>query len=129
MWLHQTCERDPDTFHARRNIDPGGPFTPGALMPLCILTMLSVMENIDSNLTKAAATFGGRGGPTFWRVYFPLSVPGIVAGGEVTTLPKQMWDDALLRVSPALAAAATLLLIFMSFVILASKFLRRRSNK
>jgi ABC-type spermidine/putrescine transport system permease subunit I len=52
-----------------------------ALMPLCVLTMLSVMENIDANLTKAASTLGARGGPAFWRVYFPLSVPGVAAGG------------------------------------------------
>ena len=52
-----------------------------ALMPLCILTMLSVMENIDRNLVSAASTLGARGGQAFWRVYFPLSVPGIAAGG------------------------------------------------
>ncbi|MEW6264324.1 MAG: ABC transporter permease subunit [Thermodesulfobacteriota bacterium] len=52
-----------------------------ALMPLCILTMYSVMENIDPNLVKAAATLGGRGGPSFWRIYFPLSFPGVAAGG------------------------------------------------
>ena len=43
--------------------------------------MLSVMENIDQNLTKAASTLGARGGQAFWRVYFPLSVPGVAAGG------------------------------------------------
>ncbi len=52
-----------------------------ALMPLCVLTMLSVMENIDANLSKAASTLGARGGQAFWRVYFPLSVPGVAAGG------------------------------------------------
>ncbi|MCP4937231.1 MAG: ABC transporter permease, partial [bacterium] len=52
-----------------------------ALMPLAVLTMLSVMEGIDKNLSKAGSTLGARGGQTFWRVYFPLSVPGIAAGG------------------------------------------------
>ena len=52
-----------------------------ALMPLCVLTMLSVMINIDTNLTRAASTLGARGGQAFWRVYFPLSVPGVAAGG------------------------------------------------
>jgi ABC-type spermidine/putrescine transport system permease subunit I len=52
-----------------------------ALMPLCILTMLSVMENIDRNLVSAASTLGARGGQSFWRVYFPLSIPGVAAGG------------------------------------------------
>jgi len=51
-----------------------------ALMPLAILTMLSVMENIDRRLTSAAATLGARPGTVFWRVYFPLSLPGVAAG-------------------------------------------------
>lgn len=52
-----------------------------ALMPLAVVTMLSVMENIDANLPRAAATLGARGGQAFWRVYFPLSMPGVAAAG------------------------------------------------
>ena len=52
-----------------------------ALMPLGILTMVAVMEHIDANLPKAAATLGARGGQTFWRIYFPLSLPGVAAAG------------------------------------------------
>lgn len=51
-----------------------------ALMPLAILTMLSVMDNIDRNLPRAAATLGARPGTAFWKVYFPLSLPGVAAG-------------------------------------------------
>ena len=50
-----------------------------ALMPLAVLTMLSVMENIDRNLPRAAATLGARPGTAFWRIYFPLSFPGVAA--------------------------------------------------
>ena len=52
-----------------------------ALMPLCVITMLSVMESIDGNLSKAALTLGAPRGSTFWRIYFPLSLPGVAAGG------------------------------------------------
>jgi ABC-type spermidine/putrescine transport system permease subunit I len=52
-----------------------------ALMPLAVVTMLSVMENIDTNLPRAAATLGARAGQAFWRVYFPLSMPGVAAAG------------------------------------------------
>ncbi|HSE79368.1 MAG TPA: ABC transporter permease subunit [Alphaproteobacteria bacterium] len=52
-----------------------------ALMPLAVLTMLSVMTNIDSRLRSAAATLGARGGESFWRIYFPLSLPGVAAAG------------------------------------------------
>jgi putative spermidine/putrescine transport system permease protein len=50
-----------------------------ALLPLAVLTMLSVMENVDRNLPLAAATMGARPGTAFWRVYFPLSLPGVAA--------------------------------------------------
>jgi putative spermidine/putrescine transport system permease protein len=52
-----------------------------AMMPLAIVTMLSVMENIDLTLVKAARTLGARGGQSFWRIYFPLSLPGVAAAG------------------------------------------------
>ncbi|MHA3902699.1 ABC transporter permease subunit [Castellaniella sp. WN] len=52
-----------------------------ALMPLAVLTMLSVMENIDRNLPRAAATLGARPGTAFWKIYFPLSMPGVAAAG------------------------------------------------
>jgi putative spermidine/putrescine transport system permease protein len=51
-----------------------------ALMPLAVLTMLAVMENIDRTLPRAALTLGARPGTAFWRVYFPLSMPGVAAG-------------------------------------------------
>ncbi|WP_091911804.1 ABC transporter permease subunit [Chitinasiproducens palmae] len=50
-----------------------------ALMPLAVLTMLSVMENIDRRLPTAAATLGARPGTAFWKIYFPLSLPGVAA--------------------------------------------------
>ena len=51
------------------------------LMPLAVFTMLAVMRNIDPNLAKAAGTLGARGGQAFWRIYFPLSLPGVAAAG------------------------------------------------
>ncbi len=50
-----------------------------ALLPLAVLTMLSVMENIDRTLPRAASTLGARPGTAFWKVYFPLSLPGVAA--------------------------------------------------
>ena len=52
-----------------------------AMMPLGILAMLSVMQRIDTTLVSAARTLGARGGQAFWRIYFPLSLPGAAAGG------------------------------------------------
>ena len=50
-----------------------------ALLPLAVLTMLSVMDNVDRNLPRAAATLGARPGTAFWKIYFPLSLPGVAA--------------------------------------------------
>lgn len=52
-----------------------------ALLPLAVLTMLPVLLSTDGNLRKAAAILGARGGETFWRVIFPLSMPGVAAAG------------------------------------------------
>ncbi len=52
-----------------------------ALMPIAILMMLSVMLNIDRSLSSAASTLGARKSMAFWRVYFPLSLPGVAASG------------------------------------------------
>jgi putative spermidine/putrescine transport system permease protein len=52
-----------------------------ALLPLAVLTMLSVMDNIDRNLPRAASTLGAGPGMAFWKVYFPLSLPGVAAAG------------------------------------------------
>ncbi len=115
-------------------------------IPYVVITIMAVIKNYDIRLDQAAWILGANKITTLWLVTFPLIRAGMIAafmfafiisfdeltialfvtGGEVTTLPKQMWDDALLRVSPALAAVATLLLLFMSSVILISEFLRRR---
>ncbi|MQB08077.1 ABC transporter permease subunit [Agrobacterium tumefaciens] len=55
-----------------------------SLLPLSIITMYSVMQAIEPNLAKAASTLGARPSHGFWRVYFPLSVPGVAAGGILT---------------------------------------------
>lgn len=50
-----------------------------AMLPLAVMTMLAVMENIDRNLPRAASTLGARPGAAFWTIYFPLSMPGVAA--------------------------------------------------
>src|SRR6059036_4021181 len=47
------------------------------LLPLMVLTIWSVMRGIDPSLTRAAHSLGASQGQAFWRVYLPLSLPGI----------------------------------------------------
>jgi putative spermidine/putrescine transport system permease protein len=51
------------------------------MVPLAVLTMVPVMIAVDRNLVQAAHTLGAGGGQSFWRIYFPLSLPGVAAAG------------------------------------------------
>jgi len=55
-----------------------------AMIPLAVLSMLPVMSGIDNRLTLAASTMGASRSDRFWLVYFPLSMPGVVAAGLLT---------------------------------------------
>jgi len=46
-------------------------------LPFTVLTLLSVFEGIDPRLTEAAASMGAAPSRAFWRIVFPLSLPGI----------------------------------------------------
>ena len=54
-----------------------------------------------------------------------LTIALFVTGGLTTTLPKQMWDDALLKVSPVLAAVSTVLIVFVAVTISLAERLRQ----
>jgi ABC-type spermidine/putrescine transport system permease subunit I len=49
-------------------------------VPYVIFPIYSVMMGIDLNLEKAAQNLGATRWQAFWRVSFPLSLPGIGAG-------------------------------------------------
>ncbi|MBW4659052.1 MAG: molybdate ABC transporter permease subunit [Drouetiella hepatica Uher 2000/2452] len=48
--------------------------------PLMYRTTLGAFEQIDANLQRAARTLGASESRVFWRVTFPLALPGILAG-------------------------------------------------
>jgi len=92
---------------------------------------MATLKAYDRRLDAAASVLGARTGARLARVTLPIIMPGIVSafifafgtsfddltlslfvsGGLFTTLPKQMWDDALLKVSPSLAAVSVLLFL------------------
>lgn len=49
------------------------------LVPFAILTMVGVMEQIERGLVAAAGTLGARPVQAFFRIYLPLSMPGVTA--------------------------------------------------
>ena len=50
------------------------------LVPLMILPLYATMKGIDRNLLKASNILGANPLRTFWRIFLPLSTPGILAG-------------------------------------------------
>ncbi len=50
------------------------------LLPFMVLPMYSVMQTIPPSYQRAAKSMGATNWTTFWRIYFPQSVPGIGAG-------------------------------------------------
>jgi ABC-type spermidine/putrescine transport system permease subunit II len=51
------------------------------LLPLAVVTMLPVMNQIDRRLTMAAATLGASGAQAFWQIFYQLSLRGVAAAG------------------------------------------------
>lgn len=50
------------------------------MLPFLILPLYASMRQIDSQLPLAAAALGATPLFSFWRVFFPLSLPGLLAG-------------------------------------------------
>lgn len=50
------------------------------LLPFMVLPLFTTMARIDPELTKAAANLGASPVRAFLRVFFPLSIPGVLAG-------------------------------------------------
>lgn len=70
-------------------------YTPGAVLfglvtgflPFAVLPIYTSLEKLDPALDEAAEALGARGWRRFWRVTWPLSRPGVVAGGLLVFVP------------------------------------------
>jgi spermidine/putrescine transport system permease protein len=49
--------------------------------PFAFLPIYAALEHIPRNLVEASHDLGASPAQTFWRVIFPLSIPGVIAGG------------------------------------------------
>ena len=50
-------------------------------LPLTIVTVAGVMENIDDDMMEAALSLGAARMEAFMKAIFPMSLPGIIVGG------------------------------------------------
>ena len=70
-------------------------FTPEAVLmgmtysylPFMILPLYAALEKFDTRLKEAAQDLGASRWHTFWRVTFPLSMPGVIAGSILVFIP------------------------------------------
>ena len=109
-------------------------------MPYMILSINSVLSNIDFSLQEAARDLGSSASQAFWKVIFPLSVPGIIAGslfvfllsfssyvtprllggGQIMVMTMLIYQQATALLNWPFAAAAALILLIFTIIIVTS---------
>lgn len=107
-------------------------------MPIVFVILLATFKGHDWRLDQAAATLGAGRVQIARRITLPLIRTGLIVGfitgflqsfeeltivmfiggGLITTLPKQMWDEVILQVNPALAAASVVVLVTVTVLFL-----------
>jgi putative spermidine/putrescine transport system permease protein len=116
-------------------------------IPLAVVILLAQLRHYDWRLNQAAETMGAGRKRVVRRIMAPLVKGGLVAafifaflnsfeeltvalfigGGLKTTLPRQMWDDITLQVTPTLAAASVIVLgVVTGLFLLGESFRPRR---
>lgn len=118
-------------------------------LPMAFVVLLATFKHYDWRLDQAAATLGA----TPWRVFSKITLPLIkggifaglvtaflqsfeeltvamfIGGGLKTTLPKQMWDDILLQVTPTLAAASVVVLLIVCVLFSLMEYFRPEDHQ
>ena len=116
-------------------------------VPFVIINVGAVLRTMDRNLEMAAASLGADPIRTFWRITFPIILPGVFAGAlfafitswdEVVvsifmtstrfrTLPVEMWEQVRQVVDPTVAAVATVVMVVTTTLLLLVFVARRRT--
>ena len=53
------------------------------MLPFLVLPLYGAMRRIEPDLMRAAANLGAKPVQVFWKVFFPMSLPGMVAGSLI----------------------------------------------
>ena len=56
-------------------------------LPFMVLPVYAAVERLDFRFVEAAYDLGANDWHTFWRVVFPLTLPGVVAGSMLVFIP------------------------------------------
>ena len=117
--------------------------------PFVILVVQASLQGVDSSLLRAGSSLGAPPVSVFLRVLLPLIAPGVtaaavfafmasfdetvvtifLAGPAQRTIPLQMFNGVRDQISPAITAAATLIIVVSVVLLGAAELLRRRGAR
>ena len=117
--------------------------------PFVVITVTATLSSFDKTLMRAGASCGAAPHTVFFKVVMPLILPGMISGAlfafvtsfdevvvvlflaspEDRTLPLQMFSGIREMISPTITAAATVLVLISTAMLVTVEMLRRRSEK
>lgn len=117
--------------------------------PFVVITVTATLSSFDKTLMRAGASCGAAPHTVFFRVVMPLILPGMISGAlfafvtsfdevivvlflaspEDRTLPLQMFSGIREMISPTITAAATVLVLISTAMLVTLELLRRRSER
>jgi len=119
-------------------------------LPFMILPLYSSLEKMDYSLIEAALDLGCRPISAFWKITFPLSLPGVIAGCMLVFIPavgefvipdllggsqtlmigKTLWNEFFAnRDWPVSSAVAVILLLLLIVPIMIFQFAQARAQE
>jgi spermidine/putrescine transport system permease protein len=117
-------------------------------LPFMILPLYANLERLDHSLIEAAGDLYATPVQTFWKVTWPLSLPGVVAGTLLTFIPAagdfinsrllgntstvmigQVIDSEFLRVQDYAVAAALSFTLMAVIVVMVAWYVRRAGTE
>jgi putative spermidine/putrescine transport system permease protein len=117
--------------------------------PFVVITVTATLSSFDKTLMRAGASCGAAPHTVFFKVVMPLILPGMISGAlfafvtsfdevvvvlflaspEQRTLPLQMFSGIREMISPTITAAATVLVLISTAMLVTVEMLRRRSER
>ncbi len=113
-------------------------------LPFVVINVSAILQKLDRRIVNAARSLGAGPVTAFRKVMLPAILPGVLAGAvfafltsfdevvlalfitgpDSITLPVQMWNGIRFEISPAVAAASTILLGVAVLLLLVFTLLR-----
>lgn len=118
-------------------------------VPFVVVPVLTALELLDPNLTRAAAACGATPAVAFMRVTLPGIMPAmgsgalfafaasfddvvialLISGPDQRTLPREMFSALRDSMTPALTAVATIMIVFSTGLFMLMQVLQRRARR